>query len=66
MEKDIAYTTLFCATIPLLCTVIFFLNKNVLKVTVLQLGILLILYFILRFQYSWIIWLNKHLRPLYV
>lgn len=67
LEKGIGYTTLALISIPILLIPFFYVavGRSLFKLTALLLGCLLCLFLVLRFRFSWIVWLDHHLRPFY-
>lgn len=66
-EKSIGYTTLLCITVPIFIIPFFFIlvGKSVYRLTALFFGIVIFLFLIIRFRFSWIVKLDHQLRRFY-
>lgn len=64
LEKNVGYTTLLLATVPLLFSPFLFtlLKRNIYRLTLALIGFSFLLFLTLRFRFSWIVWLDYHLQ----
>lgn len=66
IEKGIGYATLILMVPPILLMPLLFilLRKCIYKLTILLLGYWAFFFAILRFRFSWIVWIHNHLQRL--
>lgn len=66
VEKGIGYATLLIIVPPILVLPLLFilLRKCIYRLTLLLLGYLTILFALIRFRFSWIVWIHNHLQRL--
>lgn len=67
LERGVAYSTVLCMTIPILLIpfIFYLLGKSVYKLTALLLGLLVFLCVIIRFRFSWLVWVHSQTQRLY-
>lgn len=66
VEKGVGYATLILMVPPILLLPLLFtlLRKCIYKLTILLLGYLSLFFVVLRFRFSWIIWVHNRIQQL--
>ena len=67
-EKSIGYAILLCMTVPIFLIPFFYVTvrRSIFKVTFLLLMILSFFFLVIRFRFSWIVWISTYLQEVYI